>query len=72
MTITLEFGPFFTFIVRSTTGQSRPVEKDADFPKVATQFGWDGDRKRSPEAVWDAYEFLEENVGATADGSRFV
>jgi hypothetical protein len=69
MTITLEFGPFFTFVVRSATGQARPVEKDADFPKVAATFGWSGRRDKSPESVWDAYECLEEHVCTTAHDS---
>ena len=72
MTVTLEFGPYFTFVVRSPTGQTRTVEKDADFPRVAARFGWDADRKMSPEAVWDAYEFLESNVGATADVTEIL
>lgn len=67
MTITLEHGPYFTFIIRSQTGMTRLVQHDTDFPGVASAFGWGGSRAETPEAIWEAHEFLEEHVGVTAD-----
>lgn len=67
MTITLEFGPYFTFIIRNQAGRTRLVQHDTDFPGVAATFGWSRPRPKTPEAIWDAYEFLEQHVGVTVD-----
>jgi hypothetical protein len=67
MTITLDDGPYFTFLIRSESGQTRLVQHDTDFPPVARTFGWGGPEDGSLEAIWDAYAFLDEHVGNTAD-----
>ena len=67
MMITLERGPYFTFVIRSDVGQTRLVQSDTDFPGVAASFGWGGSRDDTLEKIWDAYEFLEEHVGTSAD-----
>lgn len=66
MKITLEPGPCWTFLLRAETGITRLVQHDADFPDVARTFGWRGNGK-SPAAVWDAYEFIEQHLGASVD-----
>lgn len=67
MTITLEQGPWFTFVLRSDTGETRLVQHDGDFPGVAKTFGWTGYQDDTPEAVWQAYDFLDRSVGETVD-----
>lgn len=67
MKITLEHGPFFTFLLRSEQGASRLVQFDADFPSVARTFGWSGSGEETPESIRNAYEFLERTVGARVD-----
>jgi hypothetical protein len=65
--ITLEPGPHWTFLVRAANGANRLVQHDTDFARVAQTFGWTGIDDISPESVWDAYEFLEENLFASVD-----
>jgi hypothetical protein len=67
MKVTLESGPWRTFLLRSETGQTRLVQHDGDFPGVARTFGWSGREDGSPEAIWDAYDFLQQVVGESAD-----
>ena len=67
MRITLLNGPFFTFILQSEEGRTRLVQHDTDFPLVAQAFGWSGGDEISAQEIWDAYAFLDEHVGATAD-----
>jgi len=67
MRITLEDGPYFTFVIRAETGESRLVQHDTDFPPVAASFGWPGQYDGSLEAIWEAYAFLDQHVGDTAD-----
>lgn len=67
MKINLDYGPFFTFLLKGEKGESRLVQFDADFPGVARAFGWRGPPRDTPRSIWDAYEFLEENVGADID-----
>lgn len=67
MKITLEPGPYWTFLLRAETGITRHVQHDADFPGVAQTFGWRGKDDKSPAAIWDAYEFIEQRLGNTVD-----
>ena len=67
MKVNLDYGPFFTFLLKSEVGESRLVQFDADFPGVARSFGWQGPPRDTNESIWDAYEFLEENVGVDID-----
>ena len=67
MKVTLEYGPFFTFLLQNETGANRLVQHDTDFPGVARSFGWSGNAHETGEAIWDAYEFLERNVGVDID-----
>jgi hypothetical protein len=67
MTITLEQGPFFTFVLRSDSGDTRLVQRDDDFLGVARTFGWSSKDDESREAIWDAYDFLDRSVGETVD-----
>lgn len=67
MTITLEYGPWFTFVIRIDDGQTRLVQHDTDFPGVATIVGGGRSQDETPAAIWDAYEFLEEHVDTCAD-----
>ena len=67
MRITLEPGPYFTFLLKAECGDSRLVQIDTDFPGVARSFGWEGPPRETKESIWDAYEFLEEHVGADID-----
>lgn len=66
MKITLEDGPHFCFILRSSKGKTRLVQHDTDFPGVARTFGWSG-AEETNEAIWSAYEFLQNAVGQTVD-----
>jgi hypothetical protein len=66
--ITLEDGPYFTFLIREQeSGNTRLVQFDQDFPPVAKSFGWPGIDDLSGNSIWDAYAFLDEHVGAKAD-----
>lgn len=67
MKIALEQGPYSTFLLRAETGDTRLVQFDSDFPGVARSFGWEGPPRETRESIWDAYEFLEQNVGADID-----
>lgn len=67
MTITLEYGPWFTFVIRSQTGETRLIQFGNDFPGVAQTFGWSGDRDGGPDSLRDACEYLAEHVGVSVD-----
>jgi hypothetical protein len=67
MKITLEHGPFFTFVLRSEGGRTRRVQHDEDFAGVAKTFGWGGPHDGTQEAIWDAYDFLDRSVGESVD-----
>ena len=54
-------------LLRNENGASRLL-RDTDFTPVARSFGWPGPTdEKSEEATWDAYEFLENAVGAVID-----
>lgn len=65
--IVLEPGPYFTFLIVAPDGRSRLVQHDADFPGVAATFGWRMPNLVTPETLWDAYEFLDNHVGCSAE-----
>ena len=67
MKISLENGPLWTFLIQAETGESRLVQFDSDYSGVARSFGWQGPPRETRESIWDAYEFLEQNVGADID-----
>jgi hypothetical protein len=67
MKISLEQGPYCTFLLRADSGDTRLVQFDSDFPGVARSFGWQGPPRDTRESIWDAYEFLEQSVGADID-----
>lgn len=67
MRISLEDGPFFTFLVCAESGDTLLVQFDADFPGVARTFGWRGTDDRTPESLWDVYAFLDEHVGSSVE-----
>jgi hypothetical protein len=79
MRITLEDGPFGTFVIRSEDGRSQLVQTDWDYPGVATAFGWvscpwgdtngtvDCDHRCAHEMIQDAYSFLSERVGESVE-----
>jgi hypothetical protein len=70
MKITLEPGPYWTFLLRAETGITRLVQHDADFPGVARTFGWRANGNL-PAAIWDAYDFIEQRLGDTVDDSGY-
>jgi hypothetical protein len=67
MRITLENGAYWTFLLRAESGHTRLVQHDGDFPGVARTFGWTGSDDGTTEAIWNAYSFLEGQVGESAD-----
>ena len=68
MKITLELGPLWTFLLRSENGDSRLVQVDTDFPGVARSFGWSGRYEEdSSEAIWAAYDYLENHFGDSVE-----
>jgi hypothetical protein len=67
MTITLEPGPYWTFLIRAASGANRLIQHDTDFARLAQTFGWTGTDDASIESVWDAYEFLEDNLFASVN-----
>jgi hypothetical protein len=79
MTITLKDGPYRTFVLESESGESRLIQQDWDFPRIASAFGWtpcscgatDGtiecEHRSVSDMVWDAYEFLNGRVGDTIE-----
>ncbi len=40
MTVTLKDGPYWTFVLESESGESRLIQQDWDFPRIASAFGW--------------------------------
>ena len=79
MTITLTDGPYWTFLVVAASGRSLLVQSDWEFPGMAGAFGWiacacgetDGtvacSHRTVSQMIWDAYDFLDNHVGATVD-----
>ena len=79
MTITLKDGPYWTFVLESAEGNSRLIQQDWDFPRIASAFGWtpcwcgetDGtiecEHRSVSEMIWEAYEFLNGRVGDTVE-----
>jgi hypothetical protein len=67
--ITLEDGPCSTFLIRELeSGNTRLIQIDTDFPRLAQTFGWSGYcDKLSLQVICDAYAFLDEHVEAKAD-----
>lgn len=64
MSIRLESGNFGTFlVVDEGTGEDRLIQTDLDRPGIARSFGWNGD----DTDIEGATEFLDENIGTTAD-----
>ena len=57
----------FILLFITETIISQTWSKISDFPGVARAFGWHGPPRDTPRSIWDAYEFLEENVGADID-----
>jgi hypothetical protein len=79
MTITLKDGSFWTFLLEAAWGESRLIQQDWDFPRIASAFGWtpcacgltDGtiacEHKSVSEMMFDAYDFLSVRVGESID-----
>lgn len=65
--ITLDDGPFGTFLIRGPDGRTRLIQHDSDFEGVACSFGWRGGGGNTSERIWNAYEYLERNIGRTVD-----
>lgn len=79
MKITLENGPFSTFLLRAADGRSVLIQTDYDFPGVASSFGWcacrcgqtdgtvDCPHRTASEMIAAASEFLDSNTGESVD-----
>ena len=79
MRITLEEGPFGTFLVTAEDGRDLLVQTDVDFPGLAATFGWtpcscgqtdgtiDCAHRSATEMIAEARDFLHERAGSTAD-----
>ena len=53
-TITLEAGPHGTYLLRSSTGKSRLIQTDYDYPGIASNWGWSPQhRKRKSTLDFD-------------------
>ena len=72
MTITLEAGPWFTFVLRAETGETRLIQHDGDFIGVARSFGWDGEERDVMAAVSSAVDFLRSHVGETIEDPGYI
>ncbi|MEK7994524.1 MAG: hypothetical protein AAB403_12035 [Planctomycetota bacterium] len=79
MKITLENGPFATFLLRAPNGQSILIQTDYDFPGVASSFGWcachcgetdgtvDCPHRTASAMIAAAREFLDDKIGESVD-----
>lgn len=79
MKITLENGPFSTFLLRAADGRSILIQTDYDFPGVASSFGWSACRcgetdgtvdcphRTASEMIAAAREFLDDKIGESVD-----
>ncbi|MFN0021311.1 MAG: hypothetical protein ACKVP0_23930 [Pirellulaceae bacterium] len=79
MTITLEDGPFSTFLLKAADDRSILIQTDYDFPGVASSFGWqpckcgatdgtiDCPHQTATGMIVEAREFLASKIGASAD-----
>jgi hypothetical protein len=79
MKITLTRSQFGCFLIESDDGQDILIQSDWDYPGAASSFGWspcdcgeadgtvDCAHKTADEMIADAYDFMIENDGATAD-----
>lgn len=71
--IRLDNGPGGSYlIVNEETGKDRLIQTDSDFPSIARTFGWAGTENDSTlagdlQAIFDATDYLDENIGATAE-----
>ena len=79
MKITLTRSQFGHFLIESDDGRDVLIQSDWEYPGAASSFGWspcdcgetdgtvDCAHKTSGEMISDAYDFMIENDGATAD-----
>lgn len=84
MKIMLEDGPVSTFLLKATDGGSILIQTDYDFPGVASTFGWqpcscgatDGTiacpHRTTAEMIAEAREFLESQIGESADDPGYI
>jgi len=72
MTVTLEVGPWFTFVLRAETGETRLIQHDGDFIGVARSFGWVGEECDRMTAASSAVEFLRLHVGETIEDPGYI
>jgi hypothetical protein len=79
MKITLEDGPFATFVIRAADGRTILVQTDWDYPGLAATFGWvacdfgdtDGTvdclHRTASRMMREAYAYLSDHVGDSVD-----
>ena len=67
MKLTVEAGPCFSFLLRSEAGATRLVQRDTDFALLAQAFGWTGEDDATSESTWNAFRFLESQLGESID-----
>jgi hypothetical protein len=72
-TITLEDGPYGSYVVRNEDGRSFLVQQDHDFPSIARTFGWSGRfskrnyGKGHGAEITAARDWLDLNIGIDAE-----
>lgn len=70
MNITLESGQFgWDYLIVADDGRDILVQSDWDYPGVARTFGWswEGDDADYSGEIAAAAEYLDDNIGATAE-----
>lgn len=74
MRITLEQGPYGSYVVRAADGRTRLTQVDWDFPGLASTFGMtrccdatdgtvDCEHKLAGDHIADAAEYLSDHIG---------
>mgnify|MGYP001501980442 CR=1 FL=1 len=77
-TITLEDGPYGSYVVRNEDGRSFLVQQDHDFPSIARTFGWSGRfskrnyGKGHGAEITAARDWLDLNIGIDAEDPAIV
>lgn len=71
MKITLKDGEHWAFRIVAESGATVVIENDWDFPAAAAAFGWERREATGNAMLWDAFEYLEQHIGDTADDSGY-